>query len=216
MLLGNGLLPHFGIAGGGWWTLNGQTCVAAYQPKGVASLALSYVNRANPGTYDAAPGVAPTHGGATGWTFATTDWLSTGIVPTGSYSMIVRFSGASGTQISLAGARTGWAQGFFIVPRSGGTNALYDNGGRYTSAGGALTAGTICIAGSFAYLNGTLLGAIPTPVTDTTHAIYIGKINDGGTPLASAASVIVACCAVYSTTLSAGDVATLTTRMAAL
>ena len=34
----------------------------AYQPKGAASLAASYFNLANPGTYNAAPGTAPSLG----------------------------------------------------------------------------------------------------------------------------------------------------------
>ncbi len=42
-----------------WWDNNGAIsgCVAAYQPKGAADLAASYVNLANSGTYNAAPGV---------------------------------------------------------------------------------------------------------------------------------------------------------------
>jgi hypothetical protein len=61
------------LLGGGrratpWWYVAGQTCVAAYQPIGAPSLAASYVILANPGTYDAAPGVAPTFDAATGWT----------------------------------------------------------------------------------------------------------------------------------------------------
>lgn len=65
-----------------WWVVPGKTCVAAYQPIGAASLAASYVNLANPGTYDAAPGVAPTWASATGWTFnGSTQYLTTGITP---------------------------------------------------------------------------------------------------------------------------------------
>jgi len=38
-----------------WWLSGGiaaANCVAAYQPKGAASLEASYVNLANPGTYN--------------------------------------------------------------------------------------------------------------------------------------------------------------------
>lgn len=68
-------------AAAGWWQVAGQTCAAAYQPIGAASLAASYVNLANPGTYNAAPGVAPTLA-AGGWSFdGLTQYLTTGIVP---------------------------------------------------------------------------------------------------------------------------------------
>ena len=53
------------LAGG----ISAANCLAAYQPKGAASLAASYSNLANPGTYNAAPGVAPTFDASTGWTF---------------------------------------------------------------------------------------------------------------------------------------------------
>ena len=54
------IMPRSAAAAAGWWVVVGKTCIAAYQPKGAASLAASYVNLQQPGTYDAAPGVAPT------------------------------------------------------------------------------------------------------------------------------------------------------------
>jgi hypothetical protein len=68
--------------------------IAAYQPKGAASLAASYVNLANPGTYNAAPGVAPSFDAATGWGFTTTQFLITGVRMFQPYSVIMRYSGA--------------------------------------------------------------------------------------------------------------------------
>ncbi len=64
-----------------WWLSGGisaANCIAAYQPKGAADLAASYVNLANPGTYNAAPGVAPTWAAADGWTFGGTNYLLCG------------------------------------------------------------------------------------------------------------------------------------------
>lgn len=50
-----------------WYLAGGApTPIAVYQPKGAASLAASYVNLANPGTYDAAADV-PGYGAPT-WT----------------------------------------------------------------------------------------------------------------------------------------------------
>ena len=59
-----------------WWDLGGTitSCVAAYQPKGAADLAASYVNLANPGTYDLAPDGSPS--------FNTNDGI---IIPSGEY-----------------------------------------------------------------------------------------------------------------------------------
>lgn len=56
-----------------WFTApSGATCVAAYDAIGAASLADSYVNEANPGTFDAAPGVAPTWAYGTGGPYTET------------------------------------------------------------------------------------------------------------------------------------------------
>lgn len=65
------------VAESNWWEVAGKTCVAAYQPKGAASLAASYGNLANPGTYTLGPGDAPTFDTALGWTFdGIADWLT--------------------------------------------------------------------------------------------------------------------------------------------
>jgi hypothetical protein len=58
-----------GIAPGGalWYLAGGAPLpIAAYQPKGAVDLAASYINLANPGTYNVAPGSAPTLGDS-GW-----------------------------------------------------------------------------------------------------------------------------------------------------
>jgi len=79
--------PKTAAAASGWWLSGGVSAanaVAVYQPIGAASLAASYVNLANPGTYNAAPGVAPTWASATGWTFnGTTQYLDIGSPITG-------------------------------------------------------------------------------------------------------------------------------------
>ena len=76
----------------GWWNLSGainsNDVVLAYQPKGAASLAESYINLVRPGTLDAAVGVAPTLD-ALGWVSAGSARLMTGYVPTGTTSMII-------------------------------------------------------------------------------------------------------------------------------
>lgn len=84
-----------------WWLsggINAANCVAAYQPKGAASYAASKVNLANPGTYNAEDGTAyPTWDATNGWIFnsALSQRLNTGIVPSDTYTLIIRFSNAS-------------------------------------------------------------------------------------------------------------------------
>jgi hypothetical protein len=75
------------------WYLSGgivaANCIAAYQPKGAASLAASYVNLANPGTYNLTNGHAtPVNWGATtGWKGnGTVAYFKTGLIPSGALS----------------------------------------------------------------------------------------------------------------------------------
>ena len=89
-----------------WYLAGGAPApIAAYQPKGAASLAASYVNLANPGTYDAAPGVAPTHASATGWTFnGNTQYLTTNVATSGSaWSIVLRYAHLLGVDRGICG-----------------------------------------------------------------------------------------------------------------
>lgn len=76
---------HGGQAVTPWYLAGGvakATCLAAYQAIGAASLAESYVNLANPGTYNLSGGVAPTWAAETGWTFdGSSQYKLTGITP---------------------------------------------------------------------------------------------------------------------------------------
>ncbi len=94
-------------AAANWWEAGGAPApVWVYTPKGAASLAASYSNLANPGTYDANPQVAPAWDAGTGWTSDGTKWL---LAPSLTYAadqsqvLLVRFSGVSGNG-------TFWAQ----------------------------------------------------------------------------------------------------------
>jgi len=70
-------------------TLSG--CVAAYQPKGAASYAASKVNLANPGTYNLTEEVgAVSWDTDNGWKGDKTNYFTTGIVPSGQWTVIVR------------------------------------------------------------------------------------------------------------------------------
>lgn len=213
--------PRATIAASTWWDNNGAIsgCVAAYAPKGAASLAASYINLANPGTYNAAPGVAPTFNTVDGWTFnGTTQYLSTGIIPSNVYtwSVLCRFSNGGTGDRCLCGTRTGSSY-FFIRHNQGGTAVgyYYGSNGVSTVAPGA-TSGVLGFAGTSAYRNGVLNGTITGGTIPTfTHGIYIGGYNSSGSFFEAFSGKIQAL-AIYSTTLTAGEVATLTTLMNAI
>ncbi len=198
-----------------WWPVAGQTCVAAYQPIGAASLAASYVNLANPGTYDAAPGVAPTLA-AGGWVRgAALAYLRTGIIPVAGWSYAVRYSGANTANDYIFGTLTSGATATVLIRPNCDPGQAWNGG--FLSHGVEAAAATICIAGQAVYLDGAPLpGVIPSWAGVSTKEIFLLAWNNNGTPPALAGQWIIAAVAIYSTTLSAADVAALTTRMQAL
>lgn len=213
--------PRRGITD--WWTIDGQTCVAAYQPIGAASLAASYTNLANPGTYDAAPGVAPAFDTATGWTFnGTTQYLVTGAVPSvnGTWSLFGLYSdfdtAASSTWSGITGTWNGSdaAGNFAVILKSGLGGRAFRNGNQPLTVENYVTAGVIGLAGRVAYQDGSTVGTITAGDGSGTNTkdIWFCRINT----TTEYAKVKIQAVAIYSTTLTPGDVATLTTRMAAL
>lgn len=180
--------------------------MAAYSPVGAADLAASYVNLQNPGTYNAAPGVAPSFNTSTGWTFnGTSQWLSTGYVMPRTGTYLFRYANASGTD-----GRHG-ALYLTVTPRFFGTR-YWENGGGSVTAGTSTTLGVIGASSKTAYHNGASVGTISAGTTADTLAFGIGA-RAGFAPFA-ATDVLAA--VFYSTTLSGAEMATLTTRMNAL
>lgn len=206
-----------------WYLAGGvaaANCKAAYAPIGAADLADSYVNEANPGTNNAAPGAAPSWASATGWTFnGTSHYLTTGLTPlTAAWSMIVRFSGAPAIATGdkyMVGAYNSFGQCFILCPgvASFSGDRIYCNVGRVQVAG-TLQSGVMCVAGQTNYLNGASEGAAGTAGTATTRSIYIGALNLGS-PYGYHPSNILAL-AVYDVTLTGAQVAAITTAMNAL
>lgn len=208
------------VSGGLWYLAGGApTPVAAYQAKGAASLAASYVNLANPGTNNAAPGVAPTWSAATGWTFnGTTQYLTTGVVPNATTTIVVRFANVSNTGF-LVNAENA-SSGMGVAPRRGsGTIVRYFWGTvgapsvRDTSP--VLAAGVLALAGPNCYRDGAADGAITNTWTTIARDFYIGARNNSGTADAFAAGDILAV-AIYSAILTAGQVAAVRAAAAAL
>ena len=203
-------------AGDKWWLSGGiaaANCIGAYQAKGAADLAASYVNLVNPGTYNITnAGNAPTWNAESGWNFvaATQSKLLTGIAPgaaSRSWSMIIRYSSASTAGVLMGHSKLGTF--FFIQPlRTGGVG--YYNGTDGVTVSPQLAGGVLAIAGTKGYRNGTFDGDL---------AGSAGNVLDIGIGWAIFADYITAnvqAVAIYNEVLTSTQVASLTTAMAAL
>lgn len=213
----------------GWWLSGGiaaANCLAAYTPKGAASLAASYDNNAAPGnglpdgTYDATPGVAPTWAAATGWTFdGATQYLRTNLVPTndGTWSAMVRFTNATRYvgENAFFGTEGNAAARYFYVSASTGAGLRYANGIaaiKWVTP----TAAVVGFAGSDAYRNGVNEGlTLGSAVGAIVYQIYVGAYNYLNNPIFYNPCTIVAL-AVWNVTLTAPQVVAVSAAMAAL
>lgn len=201
----------------GWWVVAGKTCVAAYQPKGADDIADSYVNLANPGTYNCtAPVAAPTFNAATGWTFnGSTQFLVTGVIPEGdqTWSAAVAFSDATSNNAHLIGVHYGST--YFLLRPKSDDNAMWGNVSLGTDAG-AMGSGVMAIAGRVGYRDGTAEVTVnATSASWQIYTLYIGVANALGELVGYQDGTIKAI-AIYSDTLNGTEVAALSTRMAAL
>jgi hypothetical protein len=169
------------------WYLSGgipaANCLAAYQPKGAASLAASYDNLAAPGngladgTYDCTLGVAPTWDAVSGWNFIGA-YLNTSIINavTPVWSFALRY-----TTSDVVSFGTMESAGiYFGLEYGSGGKVYYENGfWAYSSPIG--TSGVLAVTGLNGYLNGILDKTIATSWSGTIpHEIYIGGQNRDG------------------------------------
>lgn len=202
-----------------WWLAGGVAagdCVAAYQAKGAASYAASKVNLANPGTYNAADGTAyPTWNAATGWTFNGSQWLtiSAQCKTSQDQSAIVGYSGlTAASAAALLGTGRVVANGLFVMqPRRAENKRGYLNGKDLVLATTYSTSGIMCISGTKAYHDAIEEGTIPAS-TLTAASFTIGGL-DASSPWFSGVIVAVS---IYSSTLTATQVAAITAAMQAL
>lgn len=223
-MLSNGI--HIGrrggvqLTGGGeetpWWLAGGISAgdvVAAYQPKGAASLAASYVNLANPGTYDLTSPSEPTWDAATGWAFGSGRHLRSGIIlanRTG--TVVVRFTNV--TSGALCGCHTPGFTGYLQMTPTSTTNRSYYHGGQLLVAG-AVSSGIMAVAGGVCYLDGVNDGSTAVAGSGNYNSLYFGGWNNSGNVSAVTNGKIQAAF-VASSTLTAGQVAALSAAMAAL
>ncbi len=196
-----------------WWEAGGATgAVAVYQPLGAANLEASYINLANPGTNDAV-GVgtsAPSWAVGTGWTFdGSNDYLSTGIVPTTSYSVLMRVSGITYINETLFSSDD---LHFAIRPRAGGATVTYYNGGNSQGITMSDTSGVFGLVGFSAYFNGVLKNSI-TPASYTNVSEIFIMANSS---LSLFQQGSIQAMAIYDNTLSTSEVAAVTDAMSNL
>jgi hypothetical protein len=213
--------PPFGPAlstANPWWLSGGiaaANCIAAYQPKGAASLAASYINLANPGTYNITLGSAPNWNTITGWIgILNTSWMKTGIIPGVNWSIAIRFSNPT-TTYPISGCRYAYIDSEFGVSYRAIEGILYRHQSQKFVLP-AITSGVFVVAGQNGYRNGNLdTNAIPTATNTAWQELYIQAENRAGTVSGKGGCDIQAV-AVFNITIDGAQELALSTAMAAL
>lgn len=203
-----------------WWLAGGigsGDVVFAYQPKGASSSANALLNVNDPGTSDAFGGVAPSWATGTGWTFnGSTQYLETGFTPasSGLQSMIIRVDGLGGGANQYTGGQGTSATQFYIALKAGGSHRYANGFVRIVST--VISSGVACVAGGQGYLNGSTDGASFTPAhAGVPVPIFVGCTNNNGTAALFVDGDVIAA-AVYSISLTSGEVAAVSAAMAAI
>ena len=215
--------PQAAAAAADWWLSGGisaANAIAVYQPKGADDLADSYINLANPGTYNAAPGVAPTWASGTGWTFnGTTQYLTTGLLPNcGVWSMLIRYADLSGVNKTILGSYDSAPPTTMLFQTQGGIMRTFasDSTGFYADNVPQLLTGVYGVSAKTPYRDGSAESNIVSGgTTVSVEALYIGALNLNGSP-AQYAPVKIQAFAIYDATLTAPQVAAVSTAMSLL
>lgn len=201
------------------WYLAGSVsaanCLAAYEAKGAASLAASYVNKINAGTNNLVlSGDAPGWDSTNGWDFpgdSATTYLKTSIVPVEGYSFLVRFAGGTTADEYVCGAYS--TRGLGLLNKSAGNTVQYWSG-TYAFRSPGVASGTLGISGNQPYRNGEVDGDVLAAWGGTiTEGFDIGKLGGFATNRFGGTIQAVA---IYKATLSTAQMLAITTAMAAL
>jgi hypothetical protein len=178
----DGAKPWF-LAGG----VAAANCLAAYTPKGAASLAASYDNNAAPGngladgTYDCTLGVAPTWDITNGWTGNSSSmFLFTGLTyALGIKTVILRYSNLP----TPTGNRCFWGIGSFNFLAQSTPRIAYSFGS-YGSCFESFviptnSSGVICVSGNSFYRNGSFVANLTGSLSPGTAIIALLAANLG-------------------------------------
>jgi len=197
-----------GAAGGNWWEAGGASgAVAVYQPKGAASLAASYTDLSgNSNNYS--PSSAPSLV-ANGWEFTGSEYGDVGgVVPDDQDWTYIVWVVSWDTNSWLFGRTDSGAE---VGLRQ---NGAVRNGGSLDVPNFSSGEATYAIAGPDLYIDGVDQSvAIGDYTATSTDTLVIGRKGDY--PFAVFDGVIAAF-AAYNKTLSAAEVAAVSTAMAAL
>ena len=205
-----------------WYLAGGVTpanCIAVYDPWGAKNTSKARENVVNPGTYDAADGVAPAWAKGTGWTFnGTTQYLrcnGLNAPNTNAWTYICWYKNITGLTGVVLGATDSSTFSFtYLSPNWNATT-----GGRWsndtTSAGAldatpATTEGVIAMAGGTGYLNGVSKGSLGAAGGNNGWEIYIGARNSQGITPANFLNGTVCRVAIYNTVLTGDQVKAIT------
>lgn len=214
----NGVLPGAGPTANPWWDPADEgLCIwAAYQPKGAANLAASYLDLSGNGN-NAGVGVAPTWDAVNGWIFnGATQYLTTSFVPQNdqSQSVLIQFTNGTTNNGSIFGVDDGVNRDFRIVPV--GAGQVYYQNGNSVAAAGNHTDGNLTVAGNQGYRDGLADGgAIGAWGGAAVNPCWIGCKNTGGSPTFYFACRVQAL-AIYDCALTVPQVAVVYAAMAAL
>lgn len=210
------------------WYLSGNVpsanCVAAYRAIGATNLAESYINLANPGTYNLTAVFAPTFNKNVGWTFSSGQgqYLNTNLAPPlnpNTWSMLVRFSGAT-VSCNIAGINNdliGPNQKFYIGVNN---NISFDNrffkSATVKSVAPNIQSGVLGFSSS-AFVNGVNGGALTiTNYAGNALNIFIGGTNRGFGSIDSYFVGNIQAVSIYNISLTDGQMASISNSMAAL
>jgi hypothetical protein len=212
-ILGNRLLkkgvPKWYLSGG----ISPANAIAIYRAIGAPDLATSYVNLVNPGTYNAAPGVAPNFNTSYGWEGTGSQWLSTGVtVDSVNWSLMIRFSNWTVSTNYMSACGSGATQ-LGLRFQAGERNYYY--GAVITKFSAGPTSGVVIIAGTKVYLNGVDEGVtMPAPAIPSSPPLYIFARNNGGPGGISSGRI--QAYGLYNVVLTPAQAAALSTAAAAL
>lgn len=204
-------------AAAAWWVVAGKTCVAAYQPKGAASQAASYVNLANPGTYDASVGFGVVNWDTlTGWSIGIgwpASYMLSGIpYDSTDIAVFIRFANRNVTTPFVLGTTASGTLHIIQTGSDGWATLQWENGGLLSLTGQVetITSATCGLSGAAAYYNGINKGVIPGGTASGGNILLSG--NYAGTTIAIMDIVAF----WFGQTLTDAEAIALQTRMVAL
>lgn len=196
-----------------WWLAGGISsgdCVLAYAPIGASDATAARVNLANPGTYDATTGSAPTWGASTGWSFNGSQWLRSNYsVDSVVHTLMIRFANigtGSGNDYRIG------SEVHYVSPKFGGGGSRIYSYTNFNNPSGELTNGTMAQAGGNSYLNGAADGTL-TAASGLVREYVVGARGTvGSQPMVGD----IVAYAIYSRVLNSTEMAALHTAMMGL